>query len=99
LSALGWEKFFIKDFVKSLKTSVGSIIAKPEDINVVLAEMQKFRSTIEGGVCARRINSPFFSVDVADRVDGYLELWRSGTAKYPTWLGGCSLCATLGGMT
>jgi len=54
LKALGWGKFFIKDYVKSLKTSVGSIVSKPEDISIVLAEMQKFRGTIEGGVCVRR---------------------------------------------
>jgi ATP-grasp domain, R2K clade family 3 len=54
MRVLGWEKFFIKDYVKSLKTSVGSVISKPEDITLVLAEMQKFRSTIEGGVCVRR---------------------------------------------
>jgi hypothetical protein len=54
LRVLGWEKFFIRDYVKSLKTSVGSVISKPEDITLVLAEMQKFRGTIEGGVCVRR---------------------------------------------
>jgi hypothetical protein len=54
LSSLGWEKFFIKDYVKSLKTSVGSIVSRPEEISLVLTEMQKFRGTIEGGVCVRR---------------------------------------------
>ena len=73
--------------MKSLKTSVGSIIAKPEDINVVLAEMQKFRSTIEGGVCARRINSPFFSVDVADRVDGVPRVVEIGDGQVSDLVG------------
>ena len=54
LKTLGWQKFFIKDYVKSLKTSVGSVVSKPEDVSLVLAEMQKFRGTIEGGVCVRR---------------------------------------------
>lgn len=54
LRALGWSQFFIKDYVKSLKTSMGSLISKPEDIDIVLAEMQRFRGTIEGGVCVRR---------------------------------------------
>jgi hypothetical protein len=54
LGSLGWEKFFIKDYVKSLKTSVGSIVSRPEEISLVLTEMQKFRGTIEGGICVRR---------------------------------------------
>ena len=54
LRTLGWEKFFIKDYVKSLKTSVGSVVSRPEEISLVLAEMQKFRGMIEGGVCVRR---------------------------------------------
>jgi hypothetical protein len=54
LGSLGWERFFIKDHVKSLKTSVGSIVSRPEEISFVLAEMRKFRGTIEGGICVRR---------------------------------------------
>lgn len=108
LSELGWNRFFIKDYVKSLKTSVGSVIDEPSAIRTVVAEMQKFRGNIEGGLCvrqvedfvaeterryfvvyskpfaasanedipeiveecAKRINSPFFSVDVVERIDG-----------------------------
>jgi hypothetical protein len=55
LQALGWESFFIKDYVKSLKTSVGSIIHHPSEITTVLSEMQKFRGEIEGGICVRRV--------------------------------------------
>lgn len=55
LSNLGWSKFFIKDYVKSLKTSVGSIIAEPSAIRTVVAEMQKFRGLIEGGLCVRQV--------------------------------------------
>nr|WP_230967310.1 ATP-grasp domain-containing protein [Nostoc commune] len=55
LNQLGWDGFFIKDYVKSLKTSVGSIINQPSQIKTVVAEMQKFRGTIEGGICVRRI--------------------------------------------
>jgi hypothetical protein len=55
LNELGWERFFIKDYVKSLKTSVGSIINMPAEISTVIAEMQKFRGTIEGGICVRRV--------------------------------------------
>ncbi|WP_295620190.1 ATP-grasp domain-containing protein [Chamaesiphon sp. GL140_3_metabinner_50] len=108
LIKLGWTKFFIKDYVKSLKTSIGSIISNPSEIRQVVAEMHKFRGTIEGGICVRkveefitateqryfiingrafaastvtkipeivnvcasRINSKFFSVDIIDRIDG-----------------------------
>jgi hypothetical protein len=58
LRRLGWDRFFIKDYVKSLKTSVGSIVERPEDIAIVLSEMEKFRGQIEGGVCVRRVE-PF----------------------------------------
>lgn len=55
LKKLGWARFFIKDFVKSLKTSVGSIIQRPEDIHVVAGEMEKYRGQIEGGLCIRQV--------------------------------------------
>jgi hypothetical protein len=123
LKALGWEKFFIKDYVKSLKTSIGSVISKPEEIAVVLTEMQKFRGLIEGGVCvrrfeefvsgserryfviggeahaasgsipelvhecARRINSHFFSVDVAERVDSLLRVVEIGDGQVSDLVG------------
>ncbi|MBD2039750.1 ATP-grasp domain-containing protein [Microcoleus sp. FACHB-672] len=57
LEQLGWEKFFIKDHVKSLKTSLGSIVETPQDITAVVLEMQKFRGQIEGGLCVRRIEN------------------------------------------
>ncbi|MBL1179109.1 ATP-grasp domain-containing protein, partial [Pantanalinema sp. GBBB05] len=55
LSELGWNRFFIKDYVKSLKISVGSIIDEPSAIRTVVAEMQKFRGKIEGGLCVRQV--------------------------------------------
>jgi len=55
LRRLGWEKFFVKDHVKSLKTSVGSIIEDPEQIKTVVSEMEKYRGFIEGGLCIRRV--------------------------------------------
>jgi hypothetical protein len=38
LKALGWGKYFVKDYVKSLKTSVGSVVSKPEDIEHLLSD-------------------------------------------------------------
>jgi hypothetical protein len=123
LKALDWEKFFIKDYVKSLKTSVGAVVSKPEEITVVLAEMQKYRGIIEGGVCvrrfenfvpeserryfvingkpyaasgpvpelvvecARRIQSPFFSIDVALRADGVLRVVELGDGQVSDLVG------------
>ena len=55
LIKLGWSRFFIKDYVKSLKTSIGSIINHPSEISTVVAQMQKFRGTIEGGICVRQV--------------------------------------------
>ena len=57
LRALGWSEFFIKDYVKSLKTSVGSRISKPEQVAAVVADMHRFRGVIEGGFCVRRVES------------------------------------------
>ena len=58
LRAIGWPAFFIKDYVKSLKTSRGSIVRDPAEIAVVVREMQEFRGEIEGGLCVRRVE-PF----------------------------------------
>ena len=55
LRSLGWEAFFIKDYVKSLKTSRGSIIHDPSEICVVVEEMKRYRGEIEGGLCVRRV--------------------------------------------
>lgn len=57
LHALGWEEFFIKDYVKSLKTSAGARISKPEQVSALVADMRRFRGTIEGGFCVRRVES------------------------------------------
>jgi hypothetical protein len=55
LELLGWGQFFVKDYVKSLKTSRGSILHDPSDIHEMLAEMKRVRDEIEGGVCVRRV--------------------------------------------
>lgn len=65
LTKLGWPRFFVKDYVKSLKTSLGSVIERPEDIHAVAAEMEKYRGTIEGGLCIRRVED--FLLDTEQR--------------------------------
>nr|WP_242027023.1 ATP-grasp domain-containing protein [Leptolyngbya sp. FACHB-17] len=125
LTGLGWDNFFIKDYVKSLKTSIGSIINEPSAIRTVVAEMQKFRGSIEGGLCvrqvedfiaetekryfvvygkpfaalpneeipgivkecAKRINSPFFSVDVVERRDGCKRIVEIGDGQVSDLVG------------
>jgi hypothetical protein len=57
LHSLDWPAYFIKDYVKSLKTSVGSLVSTPEQAATVAAEMRRFRGTIEGGFCVRRVES------------------------------------------
>jgi hypothetical protein len=58
LRALDWGPFFIKDYVKSLKTSRGSIVRDPSEIGALVSEMREFRGEIEGGLCVRRVE-PF----------------------------------------
>jgi hypothetical protein len=78
LRRLGWEKFFVKDHVKSLKTSVGSIIEDPEQIETVVSEMEKYRGFIEGGLCIRRVED-----FIADSERRYFILNRKPYAAEP----------------
>jgi hypothetical protein len=55
LRALGWDAYFLKDYVKSLKTARGSIVREPADAPAVIAEMREYRGEIEGGICVRRV--------------------------------------------
>lgn len=55
LTRLGWDGFVLKDWVKSLKTSRGSILRDPALAPELVEEMRKFRGTIEGGLVVRRL--------------------------------------------
>jgi hypothetical protein len=55
LRGLGWGSYFIKDFVKSLKTGRGSVARDPADAPAVVAELREYRGRIEGGICVRRV--------------------------------------------
>jgi hypothetical protein len=55
LRRLGWSAFFIKDYVKSLKTGAGSFITTPGEAGRVVEDMLRFRGVIEGGICVRRV--------------------------------------------
>ena len=60
LGKLGWDRFFLKDYVKSLKTSRGSILTDPSQVTEMICEMIKFRGEIEGGICVRQVE-PFLT--------------------------------------
>ena len=55
LLALNWGAYFLKDYVKSLKTSRGSIVREPSEAPALIAQLREYRGKIEGGVCVRRI--------------------------------------------
>jgi hypothetical protein len=55
LRSLGWDAYFLKDYVKSLKTRRGSIVREPSEAPAVLAEMREYGGELEGGICVRRV--------------------------------------------
>ncbi len=52
---LGWEQFFVKDFVKSNTTARGSIAATPGEVRDIAELIAKYRGEIEGGIAVRRV--------------------------------------------
>ena len=124
LRALGWGRYFLKDFVKSLKSGRGSVVCDPADAPGVVAELREHRGRIEGGICVRRVEefvpgserryfvlrgvahdagggpvpdvvrvcagrvgSPFFSVDVARRRDGAVRVVEVGDGQVSDLVG------------
>ena len=57
LADLDWPGYFLKDYVKSLKTSVGSVIRDLSEAPRVAEEMRHFRGEIEGGFAVRRLEA------------------------------------------
>lgn len=55
LTDKGWPGYFVKDYVKSLTTSRGSIARTVDEIPEIVALVEKYRGQIEGGVCVRRL--------------------------------------------
>lgn len=53
LTNLGWQAYFVKDYVKSLTTSRGSVAQTVEEIEEIVALIEKYRGQVEGGVCIR----------------------------------------------
>lgn len=57
LRTQGWTGCFLKDHVKSLSTGQGSLLNDLDQISACVSQMRKFRSFIEGGLCARKIEA------------------------------------------
>jgi hypothetical protein len=55
LHSLRWGGYFLKDYVKSLKTAPGSLVHDPAEAPAVIDAMREYRGEIEGGICVRRI--------------------------------------------
>ncbi len=117
LKGLGWQGYFVKDYVKSLSTGRGSLAGSPAEVGEIASLIEKFRGSIEGGICVRRfeefapgteeryfalnrvayarqgeppelaralatrIDSPFFSIDLAKSVSGEWRLIELGDGQ------------------
>lgn len=57
LAELQWPVCFVKDYVKSLTTSRGSVAHNANEIREIVQLLKKFRGEIEGGICLRRFES------------------------------------------
>lgn len=53
-SKLGWERIFVKDFVKSNYSDRGSVAESPEEVLEILNLIREHRGELEGGICLRR---------------------------------------------
>jgi hypothetical protein len=117
VASLGWQSYFVKDFVKSLTTARGSLARDAAEIREIVRLLRQYRGRIEGGICireftdfrahteqryfvvggtaygrdgsvpgvvseiARRVESPFFSVDVAETAEGQLRVIELGDGQ------------------
>ncbi|MEC4804378.1 MAG: ATP-grasp domain-containing protein [Jaaginema sp. PMC 1079.18] len=57
IAALGWEEFFVKDYVKSNTTAIGSIARSAQEAVKIVGLIKEFRGEVEGGVAIRRVES------------------------------------------
>jgi hypothetical protein len=54
LFELNWSSYFVKDYVKSLTTNRDPVAKNPEEVREIVSLIEKFRGTVEGGVCVRQ---------------------------------------------
>jgi hypothetical protein len=88
LKSLDWPAYFIKDYVKSLKTSIGSLISTPEQAVIVASEMRRFRGTIEGGFCVRRVEG--FLLETEQRYFVFDSVPHSTSGSVPSIVSECA---------
>ncbi|BBB62656.1 hypothetical protein UNDKW_4383 [Undibacterium sp. KW1] len=117
LASTGWQAYFVKDYVKSLTTSRGSVARNADEVREIVGLMERYRGQIEGGICvrefeellpeteeryfvlsdqvyaredvvpdivldiARRIDSPFFSIDIVLNSHGVARLMELGDGQ------------------
>jgi len=55
VSQLQWPAYFVKDYVKSLTTSRGSVAKDAQEVAEILSLIAHFRGSVEGGVSLRRV--------------------------------------------
>lgn len=55
IEALGWDSYFVKDYVKSNSTARGSIASSPTEAVEIIQLIKKYRGSIEGGIAIRRV--------------------------------------------
>jgi len=58
VAQLSWNRYFVKDYVKSITTSKGSIAHTTEDIEKAISDFVDYRGELEGGLCVRKVE-PF----------------------------------------
>lgn len=51
----GWDKFFVKDFVKSNYSERGSIANSPLEVQEIIGLIREHRGEIEGGISLRKV--------------------------------------------
>ncbi|MBK5072993.1 ATP-grasp domain-containing protein [Budviciaceae bacterium CWB-B4] len=114
---LQWPAYFVKDYVKSLTTTRGSVAHDAKEIQEVINLLKQYRGQIEGGIClrhfehfdqqserryfvlkgqvyssdnhipmlvteiAKRIESPFFTIDMVINDAGELRLIEIGDGQ------------------
>lgn len=57
LAELNWHAYFVKDYVKSLTTLVGSVAKDATEVAELVMLIEQYRGKIEGGICVRRFES------------------------------------------
>tara|TARA_Y100000588_G_scaffold210270_1_gene224329 strand:+ start:153308 stop:154072 length:765 start_codon:yes stop_codon:yes gene_type:complete len=74
-------KYFVKDFVKSLRGVSSSIVSHSEDMQEWLEQVALFRGVIEGGLCLREVEN--FKEETEQRFFVYKGKITSNGVKIP----------------